>query len=374
MTDTGAGQTFAEEREQREIEAENFEQLLQRRWTVAIFGLFILGVLYTIYFAAPILIPITLSVLLNLLLNPAVNMLQRVHVPRALAALVVVSAVIAGSATTAYLLSGPAQNWLERVPGSYYRIEQKLWSLKQPLEQIRQATEKLEEAASAEPKRHDVQKVVVQRDSITRYMFGEAYQIVASLGIVVILLLFLLASGDVFLRKLVAVIPTLTDKKRAVEIVRSMEDDISFYLLTVTAINVTVGVLLAVVCALMGVPNPILWGTLAAILSFAPYAGPTAMMAILAFVGMLHFSSLADALMLPGAYLVVITVANQFLLPVVIGRRLLLSPVAIFLAIILWGWMWGVIGALLAVPLLASFKIVCERLDGLRPIAEFLTP
>ncbi|MCB1519912.1 MAG: AI-2E family transporter [Hyphomicrobiaceae bacterium] len=372
----GADLADGSERDQREREAEGFLHIVQRRWTVAIIGLFVLAVFYTMYFAAPVLIPVTLAVLLNLLLSPAVDLLERIYVPRPIASLLVVVAMLGSTFTLAYVISGPAQSWLERVPATYYRVEQKLWSLKQPLEQIRQATEKLEQAASGSSgdPASDVQKVVLERPGISGLAIGEAYQFAATVGIVVILLLFLLSSGDTFLRKLIAVIPTLADKKRAVEIVRSMEADISFYLLTVTAINVCVGAMLALVAAWLGLPNPLLWGALAGIVSFAPYAGPTAMLIILSMVGMMHFSTMQDALMLPAAYLAIVIAANQFLLPIVIGRRLLLSPVAIFLAMILWGWMWGVVGALLAVPLLASFKIVCERIKSLRPIAEFLTP
>jgi predicted PurR-regulated permease PerM len=125
---------------------------------------------------------------------------------------------------------------------------------------------------------------------------------------------------------------------------------------------------------LLGVPNPILWGAMVAILNYAPYIGPAASTIALTIVGLLSFDSVLEALMVPGSFLLITTVEGQFITPMILGQRLLLSPVAIFLSMILWGWLWGVAGALLAVPLLASFKIVCDNLEPLQPISEFLEP
>jgi predicted PurR-regulated permease PerM len=195
---------------------------------------------------------------------------------------------------------------------------------------------------------------------------------VASTLSTIILVYFLLVSGDVFLRKLVNVIPTFRDKKRAVDITRQIETDISFYLLNFTLVNVGLGVAMAIVTALLGFPNPLLWGVLVAVLNFVPYIGAIASMAMLAMVGLQTFDSIPLALAAPAILIALVTISAEVVTPYVLGRGLLLNPVAIFIAIMLWGWLWGIVGVLLAVPLLASFKIICERVEPLHPIADHL--
>jgi predicted PurR-regulated permease PerM len=197
--------------------------------------------------------------------------------------------------------------------------------------------------------------------------------VVASILSTTILVYFLLVAGDVFLRKLVNVIPTFRDKKRAVDITRQIEADISFYLLNFTLVNVGLGVAMAIVTAFLGMPNPLLWGVLVAVLNFVPYAGAIASTAMLAMVGLQTFDSVPQALAAPAILVGLVALSAEVVTPYVLGRGLLLNPVAIFIAIMLWGWLWGIVGVLLAVPLLASFKIICERVEPLHPIAEFLT-
>ena len=339
---------------------------------VAIVGMFILMVLSAIYIAASVLIPITLAVLLSSLLAPAAHALERFHLPRPLAAGLVVLAVFVALSGTLYALAEPAQAWLEKLPESRTKIERHFRTIMGPLRDIKKAADELERATEttgvAAP-----QKVQIQRPGLVELLLGGTTRAIASLAMVVILAYLLVASGDSFLRKLVSIIPTLKDKKRAVDIVRSIEDDISSYLALITSVNVALGVAVAITTAAVGLPNPLLWGVLTIVLSFAPYVGEAMIAAILAAVSMLTFDRLADAAVAPAVYLVVMA-ATHAVVPIVLSRRLALNPVAIFVSIILWGWMWGIPGALLAVPLLASFKIVCERFDPLHAVAEFLGP
>ena len=148
---------------------------------------------------------------------------------------------------------------------------------------------------------------------------------------------------------------------------------ISFYLLNFTLVNVGLGVAAAIVTALLGLPNPLLWGVLVAVLNFVPYVGAMTSMAMLAMVGLQTFDSVPQALAAPIILAGLMAISAEVVTPYVLGRGLLLNPVAIFIAIMLWGWLWGIVGVLLAVPLLASLKIICERVEPLHPIAEFLT-
>ncbi len=332
----------------------------------------VIVVFYTLYFAASLLVPIAAGVLLSMLLAPAVQFLERLHVPRLLAAAFVVLATVSliGAGITA--LAGPAQSWIEKGPTSIHKLEHRFFAGRRPLENIQKATDQLEEATQS-TRRAGPQEVRVVQPALTDLLLSGTPQAVASIFSVIILVYFLLASGDVFLRKLVTVIPTFHDKKRAVEITRQIETDISFYLLSFTSVNVGLGVAMAVVTALLGIPNPLLWGALVAVLNFVPYVGALTSVAILAMVGVQTFDSLAQALAAPTILLVLVDVSAEVITPFVLGRGLQLNPVAIFIAILLWGWLWGIVGVLLAVPLLASFKIICERVDPLHPIAEFLT-
>ena len=252
------------------------------------------------------------------------------------------------------------------------KVEQRLFRIRKPLEKIKKATNQLKEAAEAAGAAGP-QEVRVVQPALTDLVLSGTPQAVATLISVTILVYFLLASGDVFLRKLVTVIPNFHDKKRAVEITRQIEADISFYLLNFTFVSVGLGVAMAAVTALLGIPNPLLWGALVAVLNFVPYVGALTSVAILTIVGVQTFDSLPYALAAPAILLILVVICAEVITPFILGRGLLLNPVAIFIAILLWGWLWGLVGVLLAVPLLASFKIVCERVEPLHPIAEFLT-
>ena len=343
------------------------------RRSLVLNGIFILLAVYMLQFASAVLIPITVAILLFLLLSRPVQSLGKLGIPPAACAILgvaVVAGVLVGSVTS---LAGPAQNWIENIPKSFYKVEQKLNQFKQPFEKTEEALRKVEKATEIKPE-PDVQKVEIERPSYLDDLFSGTPQLLASIGSTLMLLLFLVSSGDTFVRKLVSFNSTLTDKKNTVEITRNIQDDISFYLLTVTLLNITTGILTAMYCFWVGVDDPLLWGSLASLFGFVPFVGPVLMTAILGFVGMLEFDSLLLAMSIPLAYIAVVFVCNSVLLPLVLGRRLTLNPVAIFLAIMFWGWAWGIVGILLAVPILACAKIICERIEPLQPFAEFLTP
>jgi predicted PurR-regulated permease PerM len=185
-------------------------------------------------------------------------------------------------------------------------------------------------------------------------------------------LYFLLAAGDLFLQKLIKVLPLLRDKKKAVAIARETEASISTYLVTVTLVNLGLGLSVAAVMYLLKMPNPVLWGALAALAEFVPYLGATALIALLTLAGLVTFEQVGHALLIPTSYLAVNILQSQFVAPLILGRRLTLNPVAIFVGLVFWWWIWGVPGAFIAVPLIATFKIFCDHIEALAPIGEFL--
>jgi predicted PurR-regulated permease PerM len=189
-----------------------------------------------------------------------------------------------------------------------------------------------------------------------------------------VLLYLLLASGDLFLQKLVHVMPTLGDKKRAVEISHEIQQNISNYLLSVTLINVGLGVIVSGGLYFMGVPNAVMWGIFVAILNFVPYFGPVAGITLLAAVGILTFeTSLWRALLPPAWYLLLHLLETNLVTPVLLGRRFTLNPVVIFVSLIFWTWLWGVPGALLSLPILVSIKVISDHIPALSSVSEVLS-
>jgi predicted PurR-regulated permease PerM len=337
----------------------------------AIVGIFALLVFYFLYFASPILIPIITALLLSMLLAPFVGLLERVRVPRTLGAFIVVVAAVGALFGIAASLRGPAQSWLSE-PQRFSHLEEKLRPITASFEIFQYTTEQLEKA-TAPRDRPSIQKVELTGSGLSGLLSTGIGHVASTIAAVIGLLYLFLVSGDTFLRKLVLVTPSLKDKKRAVEIVRNIEVDISFYLLMVASINIAIGFIVTATTGVLGISDPFLWGTLTAVLSFAPYVGEFAIVILLSLAGILTFDNLVQAFVAPAVYFVLMTICWQGVVPFVVGRRMTLSPVAVFITIIVLGWMWGVIGALVAVPVLASLKIICERIGPLHPVAEFLS-
>ena len=372
MSDAWASDVAVRETPEKSAEVPIPVEVSARLQSGVIVGIFALLVFYFLYFASPILIPIIAALLLSMLLAPFVRLLEWVRVPRALGSLIVVVAAAGALLGIAASLSGPAQSWLTE-PERLSRLEEKLRPMTALFEKLQYATAQLEKT-TAPRDGPAVQKVEVTRPGLSGLLSTGSGHVTSTIVAVIGLLYFFLVSGDTFLRKLVLVTPSLKDKKRAVEIVRNIETDISFYLVMVTALNVAMGFMVAATAAVLGIPDPFLWGALAALLSFAPYVGEFVIIILLSLAGILTFDSLVQALVAPTIYFVLMTICWQGVVPFVVGRRMTLSPVAVFIAIIVLGWMWGVVGALVAVPVLASVKIICDRIGSLRPIAEFLSP
>ncbi|MGH9360311.1 MAG: AI-2E family transporter [Thermoanaerobaculia bacterium] len=333
-------------------------------------GLFILACLYTLYVARAFLLPVVLAVLLKFVLSPLVGGLKRLRIPEGLGALIVLLALVGALGAAFYELAGPAFEWMDRAPGSMRRLEEKLRELKAPVERMSAATERVEEMAQvgdAPPR-----QVEVADPSLGERLFQNVWNFSANAFVMLVLLYFLLASGDLFLRKLVRVLPTFSDRKRAVEILRQVELEVSAYLSTMTLINIGLGVAVGLAFYLLGMPNPALWAVMVALLNYVPYLGAIVGVAVMAVVAFLTFAETGEALLVPLAYLVINFVESYFVTPMILGRRLTLNPVVIFLGLTFWGWIWGITGALIAVPLLVAVKIVCDHSETLAPVGEFL--
>lgn len=338
--------------------------------SLSLTGLFILATLYSIYVAREVLMPITLAFLLSFLLTPAVGWLRRLRLPQPLAAGLLMLALLGGTAYGIYRLSGPAVEWLDRAPQSFAQIERRLRTVIQGVERVAAATESVDEITR--PGDEPAPVAVSDRPTLGQRIFSGTRATLVGGTVTLVLVFFLLAAGDLFLRKLVRVLPRLADKRRAVEIARAIQLHISGYLFTISLINVGLAVAQSLALWALGVPNPVLWGVMAGLLNYLPYVGPILGTTVVALVGLLAFDDLTRALLVPGTYLAISLVEGNLVTPVLLGRSLTLNPVVIFIWILFWSWLWGIVGALVAVPLLATVKIVCDHIEPLAPIGEFL--
>src|SRR5215213_1101005 len=240
--------------------------------SLALTGLFVLAAFYTLYFASAFFLPIVLALLLSFLLTPVVRALNKLHIPNGLGAGLVIFALLGSLGLGIYELAEPAYEWAEKAPRQLRRLERRLAEFKRPVQTMSKATQQVEKITQVGTGEQP-NKVSVETESLGERVFSQATDITAGSMVMFILLFFLLASGDLFLRKLIRVLPSLSDKKRAVEIARQIERDISAYLSTITVINVALGLAVWGIMAWIGIPNPLLWGVLAFVTNYIPYLG-----------------------------------------------------------------------------------------------------
>jgi predicted PurR-regulated permease PerM len=336
----------------------------------AMVGLFILACLYTVAFARPFLLPLTVGLMLYFLLIPVVRALKRLRVPEPVGATLVVVTLLAGLALSIYALSWPASEWVAKAPESLRRIEDRAQRVLRPIRRFTQTAEQMERIATVEsaPKT----EVKVSRPGLGETVFGGMQAFLAGTLVVFTLLFFLLASGDRFTARMAAMLPRLQDRKRAAEIAAEIERHVSAYLYVTTLVNVGFGVAVTGTMILMGMPNAVLWGVLAGVTSFIPYLGGLLCTVLLGMASVLAFPDWQSALLVPLVFAVLDTLKGYVVAPALTGRHLTLNTPVLFVGLLFWWWVWGVAGALLAVPILSILKIVCERIPGWRPLAEFL--
>jgi len=337
----------------------------------ALTGLFVLAVFYTMYFMRAMILPLVLAMLLSYLLAPLVRSLERIRIPSAAGAAIVLLSLAAMAAYGISRLADPTSEWLEKAPYSMHQLKQKLLPLRKPIEQVAQASGEIDKLTSTDET--PARTVVVKRSAMTEAFLTQTPEFIASTIVMVILLYFLLAYDGVFLAKITSSIPRLTDKKRAVSIVREIEMNISRYLMTITLINIGLGTAVGITVYFLGLPNPVLWGLLVAALNYVPYLGALTGMICMTLGAILTFDSLSYAMMFPASYLILAGIEGNFITPLILGRSLTLNPIVILVALTFWGWMWGIAGMILAVPILVTFKIFCDHIEPMTPVAEFLS-
>jgi len=343
----------------------------ERAQAIGIMILAILAGIGTLYLGREFFIPLALALLLNALLRPLVRGLERLHVSTGVGAALVSLGLLGILIVGGFTLANPVRTWVSQLPTTFEAAGRKLEPARHSLEQVSHATQALGEpggappAGSAPPAPPAVPPFLVQ-------LFGTTAALMAGLVEVLLLLFLLLASGDLFLRKLVEVLPMFRDKRTAVAVTEQVQQAVTQYIGTTLMINLGQGAVVGLALWGLGLHAPWLWGGLTVLLEFIPYLGATGMMILLSAAAFSQFDKITQILLIPGTYLVITSLQNNLVSPLVYGQRLKLNPVAVLVGVLFWWLLWGVAGAFLAVPFFATLKILADHVESLTPLATFL--
>ena len=331
-----------------------------------------LAMAFTLWAAQSLILPILLAMFFALVGNPILRLLERVWIPRAIGAVLVIGLGLGAASALAVQLIGPTMEWAQEAPQQMRKIGRQVQNLTKPMQQANLAAENFARVAAGEGSRR-VEVVRTQLDDPYKVL-TRAPRLLASVLAVVLLTLFFMIYGQSLQRHAIALFPPRHQQRFTTEILRSIEREVSRYVLTITVINTLVGLVFAGVLMLLGLElqNALLWGTAAALLNFAPYVGPLIGVVMMLLVGFVEFDEPLTAMLPAAAYLALHTLEGQLVTPIVLGRQMKISPLVLILALMVFGWLWGIIGLLLAVPMLVCIKLVLARLDGMHGWAKLL--
>ena len=334
----------------------------------------VLAVGYTLWATQDLILPVLLAMFFALVGNPIIRVLQRIRIPRFVAALAVLCSGLALAILLGQQLVQPASEWIREAPRELRSLAPKLQKLAKPMQDANKAAENIARAAGGENTSRPVQVVRTEVNDPYRVLTTTP-RMVASILAVVLLTFFFMVYGQDLQRHAIALLPDRQKKRVTVEILHTIEIEVSRYVLTISVINMVVGLVFAA-CLYLGLDLPLdqalLWGTLAAILNFAPYVGPLIGIVVMLLMGFSSFNDPVQSLLPAAIYLGLHTLEGQIVTPIVLGKRMALSPLILILALMVFGWIWGIIGLLLAVPMLVCVKIVLTRLDGMEGWAKLL--
>jgi predicted PurR-regulated permease PerM len=338
--------------------------------TVALVLLALAAVTAGLYYGRDVFIPIALAAVFTALLRPPVRWLERVKVPTPLAATLVVLASLLLLAGAIYAFTAPMQAFVKDVPATVAAARAKLGTVvgkDGPLSGVLNPAPADSAKAGGKGKQEDP-----GQPKVAAKVFGAASGVVSTFVETLLLVWFLLGSGTLFQRKLLKVLPLPWEKRAALDVLDQTESVVSGYLLITLLINLGQGAAVGLAMWLLGMPTPVLWGMMTVLAEFVPYLGGAFMVLLLSAVGLASQGSVGQALLAPGAYLLITTLQNNLVSPVAYGRRLRLNPVAVLIGVMIFWTLWGVPGAFLAVPIVATAKVLGDRLDGLATLGEFL--
>ena len=353
---------------------------------MALYWLLALACLYTLYLAKTLLLPVAVAALFALLLSPLVGLFKRFHIPRTLSALLLLAAIGGPFTLMGMQLSEPAEKWFQRIPELSAQLTDELdefsrkLSVSEPPVTVTEPEKEEgfrffgwfrddeEPRAAPSPAPSAVgdsavsDRVMQGGVELMVQMLGATPAVLAQFFTFLVLVLFMLIFGPTLYSTFIQVFPQIRDKQAATDLLEQVQHELSRYILTVSVINILLGVVTGCVLFFMGVEDALLWGVMVALLNFAPYVGPVIGMGVLCLAGVVHYGPVLAALLPALIYFCINLVEAQFVTPTVLGHNMRLHPLVLMLWLILWGWMWGVVGVLIAVPLLVCLKLAAARL------------
>lgn len=340
-------------------------------------GIFLILFVFALDFARDFFLPVTMAFFIALTFRPIIRKVAKRGIPAWLSASMFMGGLIILGSALVYALSVPLAGWISDAP-EYARIfRERFEALRESLQPIANLSDKVGEAAELSTAAQTTEIVVAGSNSpIFNYVAqgaGYSMSVVATIVLTVVTAAFMMASGDLFYEKLVRVFPTLADKKRALRIVYDVEGEVSSYILIVSVINLGLGICVGIAFFALGMPAAWLWALLAFLFNFIPYVGAIFAIALSGFMAVITFDTLAYAALIPLIYAVLNGIENQFVTPVLLGRRLSLNSVAILISLTFWTWLWGIAGTMLAVPILMTVKVLASHIESWRAIGEFLS-
>ena len=336
----------------------------------AISGLFLVAIIVALSLGRNFFLPVALAVTLALMLRPVVRLLHRIHIPESLGAGIVVGGVIGLLVVAGTALFEPAMDWARRAPETLRDAGIKLRQLQRSVEDFDRAAEEVEKLTESDGDR--VPAVQIQEEDWQTTLARFTADALGSAAITVALLYFLLATRARLLHKALAMLVSPEQRANKASVVTETEQQVSRYLFTISVINILLGVAVAAAMWAWGMPNAVLWGVMAALLNFVPYLGAMVGVAITLLVAAVSFEDLRWV-GVPLTYLTLTSVEGTFVTPSVLGRNFSLDPVVVLLWLVFWGWLWGIGGALLAMPMLVMLRIISGRAPALRTVARLLS-
>ena len=340
--------------------------------TVFLGGLFVLGLLTACYVAAAIILPVILAVVLKLVLQPVPRLMEKLHIPSQIGAIVVILLLFAAFFGLGTALSSPVSKWAQKIPTGIAKIEAHLHAIAAPIKATQSVILNAEGLSLTTPTNNKPVTVAVEGSRLSDRLLNDTQSLIGGIGETVLVLFFLLSSGDIFLRRFIEILPRFQDKRQAVQITQRVEADISAYLATITITSAAVGFATGISFTIIGVEDAVLWGTIAFLLNYAPFLGPIIGVTLFVIVGIISQPTISSAFLPALIYLLFHLTESIVLTPSLLAKRFTLNPVLVILGVIFWYWMWGVPGAILSTPMLAVTKIICDRVQRLVPFGHFM--
>lgn len=336
-----------------------------------IYGLFVLGILYTLYVAHQIVLPIILAVLTSLLLAPLVKKAYlRWRIPRVVTSLILVLMVLSGIVAVSVAVATPMLEWAEKAPQGFSRLLVGESVIERQLNKVSESAEKVEKSMEEVSSTGDDQKpttVVMQTDSWRNQLMVKARNGVTGLALALALTYFLLVGGDRMIRNFARQVPS-RHRRMVLRITRDSQQEIAQYLGVLALSNLAVGTTTGLLCWAIGLPDPAVWGLVAGLARFIPYLGVILTIILLAVVSAVSLELFWMMVLAPLGYLLLTTLVGFFIEPWIHGFRMAINPVIIFVSIFFWGWLWGPVGVLLAVPLMTVIQVVLKQIPKLQPV------